>query len=77
MPQDTIHSGSYDGMNATEDTGNVFNKLLDLESQAFSDRGNWCDGLAADSSFTSSLRSRTLALVERAAIEDEGSPLFK
>lgn len=70
VPQETI-----DSQILNKDTVNVFNKLLDIESQAFSDRGTWCEGINGDSSFTSSLRSRTMALVERATIEDE--PQFK
>lgn len=72
LPQETI----ADYVSNHEDTTNVFNKLLDIESQAFSDRGNWYDGLGENSSFTSSLRSRTLALVEKVRDED-GSPLIK
>ena len=59
------------------DHSNVFNKLLDIESQAFSDKGNnWPDcgvtgTYGVDYSFSESLRSRTIALAERALIEDD------
>lgn len=72
-----VHQDAIDDYGSNhEDTNTVFNKLLDIESQAFSDLGNWCDGLGDSSSFSSSLRNRTLALVEKVRDED-GSPLLK
>lgn len=76
VPQETLAIGSdacARSLGGDDDTANVFNKLLDIESQAFSERDNWpdCGVYGVDYSFSESLRSRTIALAERAINEDD------